>query len=154
MLSFCPNFKQMHDYEVMPWRAEVFTNWRSFKSLMPPVISLTVHSDIQGGIGFPGVLFSTLATRYQVDHILRSTIGVSFKLDPSTTGRCGCLRQGYHFACLTSWSATGFAFTKSLIDVIWLKPSPHKIRLFGRLNDMIGFCEKTVLRLFDDSTMG
>ena len=112
----------------MPWRTEVLTNWRSFKSLMPPVISMTVHSDIQGALGFPDILFSTLATRYQVHNILRSTIGVAFQLDPSTTGRCGCLRRGYHFAGLTSWSATRFAFSKRLIiDGIWLQSSPHKM---------------------------
>ena len=48
---------------------------------MPPVISMTVHSDIQGALGFPDILFSTLATRYQVHNILRSTIGVAFQLD-------------------------------------------------------------------------
>ena len=36
---------------------------------------MTVHSDIQGALGFPDILFSTLSTRYQVHNILRSTIG-------------------------------------------------------------------------------
>ena len=81
---------------------------------------MTVHSDIRSVFGFPDVLFSTTASRYQVHHILRSTIGV--------TGRGGCLRRGYHSAGLTSWSAIGFAFSKGfIIDRIWLQSSPHKM---------------------------
>ena len=39
-----------------------FYYWRSFKSLVSTVISVTVHSDIQRALFFPDILFSTLAT--------------------------------------------------------------------------------------------
>ena len=94
-------------YEVMLCRAEVFTKWRSFKSLMPAVIAVPSHSDVQGGgLVSPDILFPTLTARYQVDYSLRSPIGFAYRLDSSTTGQCGCLGRRYHFAGLTSWSAT------------------------------------------------
>ena len=35
--------------ELMPWKPEVLCNWRSFKSLVFPVISVTIHPQA----GFP-----------------------------------------------------------------------------------------------------
>ena len=47
----------------MPLQAKVLSCGRSFKSLVSPVISVTIHSDIQRALGFPNILLSTLATR-------------------------------------------------------------------------------------------
>ena len=77
----------------MPLQAKVLSGGRSLKSLVSPVISVTIHSDIQRALGFPKLMLSTLATRDQIHNILCPTIGVTFKLDTSTTGRCGCLRS-------------------------------------------------------------
>ena len=112
----------------MPLQAKVLSDRRSFKSLVSPVISVTIHSDIQRALGFSNILLSTLATRDQIHNILCPTIGVTFKLDTSTNGRCGCLRGGYHSTGLTSWSATGFTFSKRfVIGRFWLQSSPHKM---------------------------
>ena len=37
----------------MPLQAKVLSGGRSFKSLVSPVISVTIHSDIQRALGFP-----------------------------------------------------------------------------------------------------
>ena len=42
----------------------MLTNWRSFKSLVSPVISVTVHSDIQGALSYPDILFSLYIIYY------------------------------------------------------------------------------------------
>ena len=96
---------------------------------MPPVISVIVHPDIQGG---GGLISPTYCFPHLLHNIRCTTICalqlVSPPLDPSTTGRCCCIRMGYYFAALTSWSAIGFAFSKRLnIDGIWLQSSPHKM---------------------------
>ena len=80
----------------MPLQAKVLSSGRSIKSLVSPVISVTIHSDIQRALGFPDILLSTHATRHQIHNILCPTVGVTFQFDTSTTGRCGCLRGGYH----------------------------------------------------------
>ena len=104
----------------MPLQAKVLSSGRSIKSLVSPVISVTIHSDIQRALGFPDILLSTLATRHQIHNILCPTVGVTIQLDTSTTGRCGCLRGGYH--------STGFTFSKRfVIGRIWLQSSPHKM---------------------------
>ena len=41
----------------MPLQAKVLSGGRSFKSLVSPVISVTIHSDIQRALGFPNIQY-------------------------------------------------------------------------------------------------
>ena len=64
----------------MPLQVKVLGSGGSINSLVSPVISVTIHSDIQRALGFPDILLSNLATRHQIHNILCPTVGVTFSL--------------------------------------------------------------------------
>ena len=114
-------------HEVIPWQPEVLCNWRSFKSLVSPVISVTIHPHAELALGLPNILFSTLSTRYQVNHIHCSAVSTALQSYFCPIRRLGFVGRGYHVAGPTFWSATGLAFAMRLIICgIWLQSSSHK----------------------------
>ena len=129
----------------MPLQPEVLCNWRSFKSLVSPVISLTIHPQAEVALGFPNILFSTLSTRYQVNHIHCSAVSTVLQSYSRPIRRLGYMGRRYHIAGSTSWSATGLAFAIRLSGFS-LALTRRSLRLLGLLIAIIGFCGKTEFR--------
>ena len=90
-------------------------------------MSVTIHPQAELALGFPNILFSTLSTRYQVNHIDCSAVSTALQSYSCPIRRLGYVGRGYHVAGSTSWSATWLAFAMRLIICgIWLQSCSHK----------------------------
>ena len=97
--------------EVMICRMKMFCCWWSFKPTVSPVVTMAIHTFVQWAFGFSYVLFVATAARDQIHNILSCAVCV---LSQSYSGPRRWLHsasRGYHFAALTSFSATGSTFT-------------------------------------------
>ena len=122
---------------------KMFCCWWSFKPTVSPVVTMAIHTFVQWAFGFSYVLFVATAARDQIHNILCCAVCV---LSQSYSGPRRWLHsasRGYHFAALTSFSATGSTFTSLVVIIrVWFESCSYQeiTKAFGASNIYICIC--------------
>ena len=125
--------------QVMICRVKMFCCWWLIKPTVSPVITMAIHTFVQWTFGFSYVLFVATAARDQIHNTICCAVWV---LSQSYSGSRRWLHsasRGYHFAALTSFSATGrhSPFWLSSLEFGLSRTRSRKSRrLLGRLKVM------------------
>ena len=106
---------------------KMFCCWWSFKPTVSPVVTMAIHTFVQWAFGFSYILFVATAARDQIHNILCCAVCV---LSQSYSGPRRWLHsasRGYHFAALTSFSATGSTFTSLVVIIrVWFESCSYQ----------------------------
>ena len=106
---------------------KMFCCWWSFKPTVSLVVTMAIHTFVQWAFGFSYVLFVATAARDQIHNILCCAVCV---LSQSYSGPRRWLHsasRGYHFAALTSFSATGSTFTSLVVIIrVWFESCSYQ----------------------------